>query len=241
MIFCLLADSPPIDAAEQQEIDRRDLAVAREGRRPGLKIVTGGRERPLARARRRARRGGRRDRGAARRHGRGLRRRGRARARRRFAIPRRRRRPAFCATSSASARRFSNTRSRSRAAITTISWSSASAPSRSGGSTSLPRDRSRTRRRSSASGHNRSTTTCGNTSRRSERAGSRRVGTLGGRSALGWTHPARHAARKPSAAPGRRGARGVGCGPADGRGSRLESVIPLTARSAVRGPILAAL
>jgi len=47
LIFCLLADSPPIDAAEQAEIDRRDLVVAREGRRPGLKIVTGGRERTL--------------------------------------------------------------------------------------------------------------------------------------------------------------------------------------------------
>ncbi len=47
LIFCLLADSPPIDAAEQQEIDRRDLAVAREGRRPGLEIIFRGRERPL--------------------------------------------------------------------------------------------------------------------------------------------------------------------------------------------------
>ncbi|HEU4616996.1 MAG TPA: glutamate--cysteine ligase [Gammaproteobacteria bacterium] len=36
LAFCLLADSPPISAAEQQEIDARDLAVAREGRRPGL-------------------------------------------------------------------------------------------------------------------------------------------------------------------------------------------------------------
>jgi glutamate--cysteine ligase len=48
LIFCLLAESPPIDSAEQQEIDRRDLAVAREGRRPGLKIGAGGRERFLA-------------------------------------------------------------------------------------------------------------------------------------------------------------------------------------------------
>ena len=48
LIFCLLADSPPIDAAEQQEIDSRDLAVAREGRRPRMKIVIGGRERALA-------------------------------------------------------------------------------------------------------------------------------------------------------------------------------------------------
>jgi glutamate--cysteine ligase len=48
LIFCLLSESPPIDAAEQQEIDRRDLAVAREGRRPGLEIFVRGRERPLA-------------------------------------------------------------------------------------------------------------------------------------------------------------------------------------------------
>ena len=30
LIYCLLADSPPIDSAEQSEIDRRDLIVARE-------------------------------------------------------------------------------------------------------------------------------------------------------------------------------------------------------------------
>jgi glutamate--cysteine ligase len=48
LIFCLLADSPPIDAVEQQEIDRRDLAIAREGRRPGLKVAAGGRERSVA-------------------------------------------------------------------------------------------------------------------------------------------------------------------------------------------------
>jgi glutamate--cysteine ligase len=48
LIFCLLSDSPPIDAVEQREIDRRDLAVAREGRRPGLTVPAGGRERPVA-------------------------------------------------------------------------------------------------------------------------------------------------------------------------------------------------
>ncbi len=47
LIYCLLADSPPISSAEQAEIDARDLKVAREGRRPKLAIVAGGRERPL--------------------------------------------------------------------------------------------------------------------------------------------------------------------------------------------------
>jgi hypothetical protein len=47
LIYCLLAESPPISAAEQTEIDARDLTVAREGRRPGLKLVGGGRERGL--------------------------------------------------------------------------------------------------------------------------------------------------------------------------------------------------
>jgi glutamate--cysteine ligase len=48
LIFCLLSDSPPIDATEQQEIDARDLEVARAGRRPGLRIVDHGEERLLA-------------------------------------------------------------------------------------------------------------------------------------------------------------------------------------------------
>jgi glutamate--cysteine ligase len=48
LLYCLLADSPPIDAAEQAEIDARDLTVARDGRRPGRAIVQGGKERPLA-------------------------------------------------------------------------------------------------------------------------------------------------------------------------------------------------
>jgi len=47
LIFCLLEDSPPIESVEQAEIDRRDLMVAREGRRPGLAIPFRGRERPL--------------------------------------------------------------------------------------------------------------------------------------------------------------------------------------------------
>jgi glutamate--cysteine ligase len=38
LLCCLLTGSPPIDSAEQSEIDRRDLLVAREGRRPGLRL-----------------------------------------------------------------------------------------------------------------------------------------------------------------------------------------------------------
>jgi glutamate--cysteine ligase len=48
LISCLLAESPPISPAEQAEIDARDLAVAREGRRPKLTLVMEGKERPLA-------------------------------------------------------------------------------------------------------------------------------------------------------------------------------------------------
>jgi glutamate--cysteine ligase len=48
LVYCLVADSPPISAAEQAEIDTRDLRVAREGRRPGLTIPDDGRERLLA-------------------------------------------------------------------------------------------------------------------------------------------------------------------------------------------------
>lgn len=42
LIYCLLAESPPIDAAEQAEIDERDLVVAREGRKPGLTLPESG-------------------------------------------------------------------------------------------------------------------------------------------------------------------------------------------------------
>ncbi len=42
LLLCLLNDSPPIEAPEQAEIDRRELAVAWEGRRPGLQIERGG-------------------------------------------------------------------------------------------------------------------------------------------------------------------------------------------------------
>jgi glutamate--cysteine ligase len=48
LIYCLLADSPPIAPSEQTEIDARDLKVAREGRRPKLTFMEGGRERALS-------------------------------------------------------------------------------------------------------------------------------------------------------------------------------------------------
>jgi glutamate--cysteine ligase len=48
LLYCLFADSPPIDAAEQNEIDRRDLLVAREGRRPGLELPAARGARSLA-------------------------------------------------------------------------------------------------------------------------------------------------------------------------------------------------
>ena len=48
LLYCLLDDSPPVDSAEQAEIDERDLLVAREGRRPGLKLPRGGRTVGLA-------------------------------------------------------------------------------------------------------------------------------------------------------------------------------------------------
>ncbi len=48
LVFCLLSDSPSLSAAETAEIDVRDLDVAREGRRPGLKLVCDGRETAIA-------------------------------------------------------------------------------------------------------------------------------------------------------------------------------------------------
>ncbi len=49
LLYCLFADSPPIAASEQAEIDRRELLVAREGRRPGLEIPVNGVNVPLSR------------------------------------------------------------------------------------------------------------------------------------------------------------------------------------------------
>ncbi|MGW8367527.1 MAG: glutamate--cysteine ligase, partial [Gammaproteobacteria bacterium] len=39
LIYCLLSDSAPISADEQEEINERELTVAWEGRRPGLTLV----------------------------------------------------------------------------------------------------------------------------------------------------------------------------------------------------------
>ncbi|MCS6947839.1 MAG: hypothetical protein NZM12_09505, partial [Steroidobacteraceae bacterium] len=41
--LCLLKDSPPIDAAEQADLDRNHVLVARRGREPGLKLNREGR------------------------------------------------------------------------------------------------------------------------------------------------------------------------------------------------------
>ena len=41
-LYCLLTESPPIAAAEQDQIDQRELAVAWEGRRPGLELPRAG-------------------------------------------------------------------------------------------------------------------------------------------------------------------------------------------------------
>jgi glutamate--cysteine ligase len=47
LVYCLFADSPPISAAEQTEIDARELIVAREGRKPGLTLPVSGTRMPL--------------------------------------------------------------------------------------------------------------------------------------------------------------------------------------------------
>lgn len=44
LIYCLLQDSPGIDAAEQRDIDFNHRAVARRGREPGLQLRRQGRE-----------------------------------------------------------------------------------------------------------------------------------------------------------------------------------------------------
>jgi glutamate--cysteine ligase len=48
LLYCLLAESPPISAAESDEIDRRELIVAWEGRRPGLTLPRRGGQVALA-------------------------------------------------------------------------------------------------------------------------------------------------------------------------------------------------
>jgi glutamate--cysteine ligase len=47
LIASLLTESPPIGDDEQQEIDARDLLVARAGRQPGLELSIGGRRRAM--------------------------------------------------------------------------------------------------------------------------------------------------------------------------------------------------
>jgi glutamate--cysteine ligase len=42
VLYCLLAESPPISASERDEIDQRELMVAWEGRRPGLVLPRDG-------------------------------------------------------------------------------------------------------------------------------------------------------------------------------------------------------
>lgn len=41
LLYCLLCDSPPIDAAEQKTIDHNQLAVASRGRDPALRLKSG--------------------------------------------------------------------------------------------------------------------------------------------------------------------------------------------------------
>lgn len=48
LLYCLLCDSPPLSAAELEEIDQRDLIVAWEGRRPGLELPFNGGKQGLA-------------------------------------------------------------------------------------------------------------------------------------------------------------------------------------------------
>ena len=47
LLWCLLTESPPIAESEQEEINRRELDVAWEGRKPGLAIPRDGRHAPL--------------------------------------------------------------------------------------------------------------------------------------------------------------------------------------------------
>ena len=48
LIYCLLAESSPIGPDEQQEMDLRELTVAREGRRPNLNLQRNGKSMSLA-------------------------------------------------------------------------------------------------------------------------------------------------------------------------------------------------
>jgi len=48
LALCLLKDSPPIDASEQEALDRNHLLTARRGREPGLELWRDGRSTALA-------------------------------------------------------------------------------------------------------------------------------------------------------------------------------------------------
>lgn len=43
-LYCLLKESPPITPSEQEEIDARQVRIARRGREPGLTVPRGGKE-----------------------------------------------------------------------------------------------------------------------------------------------------------------------------------------------------
>jgi glutamate--cysteine ligase len=47
MAFCLMRESPPIDASEQAVLDGNHVTVARRGREPGLMLVRDGRRAPM--------------------------------------------------------------------------------------------------------------------------------------------------------------------------------------------------
>lgn len=47
LVYCLLEDGPRIERREQEEIDARDLTIAREGRRPGLTLPRDGKAVPM--------------------------------------------------------------------------------------------------------------------------------------------------------------------------------------------------
>lgn len=48
LMYCLLAESPPMDQAERREMNANQVAVARRGREPGLLLQRQGRLQPLA-------------------------------------------------------------------------------------------------------------------------------------------------------------------------------------------------
>jgi glutamate--cysteine ligase len=48
LLFCLLHDSPPIDADERREIDDNQMAVANRGREPGISLSRHGEAQPMS-------------------------------------------------------------------------------------------------------------------------------------------------------------------------------------------------